>query len=98
VVTEALTNVRRHAPSATEVSVSARTEADDLVVEVRNDGVPEVPLPSPGGFGITGMAERMAMLGGSLTAEREAGSCWRVTARLPLGAEDAPFTALPRGI
>lgn len=98
IVTEALTNVRRHAPAATEVSVSARTEVDDLVLEVRNDGVPATPLSSPGGFGIVGMTERIAMLGGSLRADREEGSRWRVTARLPLGAEDAPFGALPRGI
>jgi signal transduction histidine kinase len=98
VVTEALTNVRRHAPSASEVSVTATTDADDLLLEVRNDGVPATPLPSPGGFGIIGMTERIAMLGGSLTAGREAGSRWRVAARLPLGAEDAPFGSLPRGI
>ncbi|WP_230862449.1 sensor histidine kinase [Amycolatopsis camponoti] len=98
VVTEALTNVRRHAPAATEVSVSARVEVDDLVLEVRNNGVPANPLPSPGGFGIIGMTERLAMLGGELTAGREAGSCWRVSARLPLGAEDAPFESLSRGI
>lgn len=98
VVTEALTNVRRHAPEATDVSVSAHVEGEDLVLRVRNDAVPAVPLPSPGGFGIVGMAERVAMLGGSLTAEREAGSCWRVEVRLPLGAEDAPFGSLPQGI
>jgi signal transduction histidine kinase len=98
VVTEALTNVRRHAPAATEVTVSARVEADELVLEVRNDGVPASPLPSPGGFGIIGMTERLAMLGGELTAGREAGSRWRVAARLPLGGEDTPFETLPRGI
>lgn len=98
VVTEALTNVRRHAPAATEVAVSARVEADELALEIRNDGVPATPLPSPGGFGIIGMTERLAMLGGTLTAGPEAGSRWRVAARLPLGGEDAPFDALPRGI
>jgi signal transduction histidine kinase len=98
VVTEAVTNVRRHAPSATEVSVSARTDADDLVLEVRNNGVPAIPLSSPGGFGIIGMTERIALLGGSLTAGREPGSHWRVTARLPLGPEDTPFSALPKGL
>ncbi|MFF1612066.1 sensor histidine kinase [Amycolatopsis sp. NPDC058278] len=98
VVTEALTNARRHAPAATEVAVSARVEADELVLEIRNDGVPATPLPSPGGFGIIGMTERLAMLGGTLTAGPEAGSRWRVAARLPLGGEDAPFDALPRGI
>ncbi|WP_233226324.1 sensor histidine kinase [Amycolatopsis sp. CA-126428] len=98
VVTEALTNVRRHAPAATEVAVSARVEADELVLEVRNNGVPATPLPSPGGFGIIGMTERLAVLGGDLTAGREAGSSWRVAARLPLGGEDTPFDTLPRGI
>ncbi|WP_410672293.1 sensor histidine kinase [Amycolatopsis sp. cmx-4-68] len=98
VVTEALTNVRRHAPSATDVSVAARTDADDLVIEVHNNGVPAIPLSSPGGFGIVGMTERIAMLGGTLTAEPEPGSSWRVTARLPLGPEDAPFSALPKGL
>ncbi|MFJ9779398.1 sensor histidine kinase [Amycolatopsis sp. NPDC101161] len=98
VVTEALTNVRRHAPAATEVAVSARVEADELALDIRNDGVPATPLPSPGGFGIVGMTERLAMLGGTLTAGPEAGSRWRVAARLPLGGEDAPFDALPRGI
>ncbi|MFI5586333.1 hypothetical protein ACIA5G_14925 [Amycolatopsis sp. NPDC051758] len=97
-MTEALTNVRRHLPEATEVSVSARIVADDLVLGVRNDGVPASPLPSPGEFGIIGMAERLAMLGGSLTAGRESGSRWRVEARLPLGAEGTRFGSLPRRI
>jgi signal transduction histidine kinase len=98
VVTEAVTNVRRHAPAATMLTVSARTDADDLVIEVRNNGVPAVPLLSPGGFGIIGMTERIAMFGGSLTAEQEPGACWRVIARLPLGPEDVPFSELPKGL
>ncbi|WP_244210859.1 sensor histidine kinase [Amycolatopsis kentuckyensis] len=96
VVTEALTNARRHAPAATEVVVAARVEADDLVLEVRNDGA--TATAAPGGFGIIGMTERLAMLGGSLTAGPEPGARWRVAARLPLAGEDAPFDALPRGL
>ncbi|WP_103349602.1 sensor histidine kinase [Amycolatopsis sp. CA-128772] len=98
VVTEALTNARRHAPAATEVVVSVRVEADDLVLEVGNDGVPAASRAAPGGFGIIGMTERLAMLGGSLTAGPEPGARWTVTARIPLGGEDAPFDALPRGL
>ncbi|UJW29600.1 histidine kinase [Saccharothrix sp. AJ9571] len=98
VVLEALTNVRRHAPDATEVSVSARTEADELVLEVRNNGVPAPPGPSPGGFGIIGMTERITMLGGSLAAGAEPDRRWLVTARLPLGAEELPFSSLSQGI
>ncbi|MGV9361803.1 sensor histidine kinase [Amycolatopsis sp. NPDC003731] len=98
VVTEALTNARRHAPGATEVVVSVRVEADELVLEVRNDGVAAPVRAAPGGFGIIGMTERLTMLGGSLTAGPEPGARWRVAARLPLAGEDAPFDALPRGL
>lgn len=98
VVTEALTNARRHAPAATEVVVSVRVETGDLVLEVGNDGVPANPRSAPGGFGIIGMTERLEMLGGSLTAGPGPGARWTVTARLPLGGEDTPFDALPRGL
>ncbi|MEV4049880.1 histidine kinase [Amycolatopsis sp. NPDC049688] len=98
VVTEALANARRHAPAATEVIVSARVEADDLVLEVSNDGVAAPARAAAGGFGIIGMTERLAMLGGSLTAGPAPGARWTVTARLPLAGEDAPFDALPRGL
>ena len=88
VVLEALTNVRRHAPGATEISVTARAEADDLVLEVRNDGVPASPVSAPGGFGIIGMTERITVLGGSLRAgpapARGGGGPMR--ARTPAGA------------
>ncbi|WP_410595580.1 sensor histidine kinase [Amycolatopsis sp. lyj-23] len=96
VVTEALTNARRHA-AASEVVVSARVEADDLVLEVRNDGVPATSRSASEGFGVIGMAERLAMLGGSLTAGPADGARWVVVARLPLGGEDSPFKAFPRG-
>ncbi|EOD63733.1 sensor histidine kinase, partial [Amycolatopsis vancoresmycina] len=98
VVTEALTNARRHAPAATEVVVSVRVETDELVLEVANDGLPANPRSAPGGFGIIGMAERLEMLGGSLTAGPGPGARWTVAARLPLGGEDTPFDALPRGL
>lgn len=86
-VQESLTNVRKHAPgAATLVNVSA--DDDGLLVEVRNDP-PARPadctsLPS-GGFGLTGLAERAKMLGGSVESAPTSDGGFRVTARYPVG-------------
>ncbi len=87
VVQEALTNVRRHAPGAAHVEVDLRLRDQALQVSVRNDGVPP-PSPGPrgpGGFGLVGMAERVAALDGALTAGPTGPGVWTVAARLPLG-------------
>ncbi|HWO62510.1 MAG TPA: histidine kinase [Umezawaea sp.] len=86
IVLESMTNVRRHAPNATEVTVSASTADGHLVLEIRNDGVEGVR--GGGGYGLVGMAERATALGGSLDAGPEPGHRWRTTARLPLRAEE----------
>lgn len=85
VVQEALTNVRRHAPGAAAVEVDLRIRDGALHVAVRNDGVPPPGPRTPGGFGLVGMAERVAALDGELTAGPTAPGVWTVAARLPLG-------------
>lgn len=85
VVLEALTNVRKHAPGAT-ATVLVRSEDGTLSVEVRNERPRHeaTSLPS-GGYGLTGLAERARLLGGSLeTCSTEDGG-FRVRARYPLG-------------
>ena len=84
VVQEALTNVRRHAPGAAAVEIDLRILAGALHVTVRNDGVPPPGPRTPGGFGLVGMAERVAALDGALTAGPTAPGVWTVAARLPL--------------
>ena len=64
--------------------------ADELVVQVDDDG-PGVPAGSaPAGKGIVGMRERVHALGGSLeVGTRASGPAhrgFRVRARIPLGA------------
>ncbi|WP_141956631.1 sensor histidine kinase [Actinoallomurus bryophytorum] len=87
VVLEALTNVRRHAPEATEARVTARVQhdpaADVLVLEISNDGVRGEPGGGTG-YGLIGMTERVTALGGTLRAGAESGRQWRITVRLPL--------------
>ncbi|NUT46691.1 MAG: sensor histidine kinase [Saccharothrix sp.] len=69
-VQEALTNVRKHACGA-PTSVLVAVDADQLVVEVRNEApegaVDAGALPS-GGHGLVGLRERAALLDGELEA------------------------------
>jgi signal transduction histidine kinase len=93
IVQEALTNARRHAPGAV-VEVELRFDADALSVLVRDDGpgATEHGPTHPGGHGILGMHERVAMVGGSLrvgSGEPGSGTGFAVEARLPI-AEPAP--------
>ena len=84
VIMESVTNARRHAPQARELVVDVHVDGDWLVVEVVNDGVRSAPAGDRG-YGLVGMAERVAALGGSLLAGAAPGQRWRVSARLPLG-------------
>lgn len=84
-VQECLTNVRKHAPGATAfVTVSGRQ--DELCVQVRN-AAPEHPsgeLPTGGGYGLAGLAERARLLGGSFETGQAEDGGFRVSARYPL--------------
>lgn len=63
---EALTNVRRHA-DATVVRVRAALDGDRLVIEVRDNGLGfDAEAVGPGTYGLAGMRERAALIGGTL--------------------------------
>jgi signal transduction histidine kinase len=87
-VLESLTNVRRHAGDATRIIVRAGTEnrPSTLILEIINDGVTPASgeLSTAARYGLAGMRERVAALGGTLHAGPESGRGWRVTARIPL--------------
>jgi two-component system, NarL family, sensor kinase len=65
IVTEALTNVRKHA-HATDVEVSLTAHQNGLRVEVADNGRGFNPRTRTTGFGLMGMRERAQMLGGRL--------------------------------
>ncbi|MFF2121446.1 sensor histidine kinase [Kitasatospora sp. NPDC058184] len=89
VVLEALTNIRRHAPQATEVTVRVAPGTDGAVeLTVTDDGGPSRrPLlrrrPGAGGTGLAGLTARAAAHGGSLTAGPGTPAGWRVSCSLP---------------
>ena len=86
IVQESLTNVLRHADAASaDVRVQAGQEI--LEIEITDDGF-ATSSKDEGGFGLRGMTERAAALGGNLQAGPRPGGGWSVKARLPLDAAE----------
>ena len=82
VIAEALANVARHA-RASHAEVTARLAGCQLVVEITDDGIGGAP--AYGGSGLTGLADRVAALGGRLTVTSPPGHGTRIRAELPCG-------------
>ena len=86
IVQEALTNVLKHA-AAHRVQVSLCCRGRCLDIDVTDDGT-SAPAPSPGGFGLAGMRERVSVYGGTVQAGHRDGGGFKVHARLPVEAGD----------
>ncbi|MEU8718493.1 histidine kinase [Streptomyces sp. NPDC048663] len=112
VVREALTNVRKHASRAKTVTVDVRldgsTESPAVLLSVTDDGPQaagraDEPPPASrvprSGYGLVGLSERAAMVGGTVTAGTRAGVGWIVEARIPfpgpLPLPEADRTTVP---
>ncbi|MFJ9199299.1 sensor histidine kinase [Streptomyces flaveolus] len=88
IVQEALSNVLRHAPGA-RARVHLTHLAAGLRVDVSNTRPTRAPAPSQGaGHGLLGMRERVAMLDGTLKAERLPDGGYQVAAFLPADGPD----------
>ncbi|MFD0355370.1 sensor histidine kinase [Streptomyces sp. NPDC127110] len=101
VVREALTNVHRYAPSA-HVTVGVAHAGAAVRITVRNGAPPGPPVPAGSlgtGRGLTGLRERVELLGGSFDAAPLPSGGFLVDAALPAEPGDAvvPHTAGPRG-
>ena len=82
VVQEGLTNVIRHAAkAATEVTL--KRSHDDVIIEVADHGAGIGAGAPAGGNGLTGMRERVAACGGSVTAGPSLSTGFVVRATLP---------------
>jgi signal transduction histidine kinase len=87
IVQESLSNAGQHAPGA-PITVSIDHDRGAVLLRVANGpgGHPVPPGNQPGtGHGLTGMHERVALLGGSLTAGPAPDGGFVVSAVLPLG-------------
>src|SRR5918995_39267 len=89
-VQEALTNVAKHAQAE---AIHVRVVEDDaeraVLVEVHDDGRGFNPGDASEGFGLLGMRERVAAVGGSVAVESSPGEGTRLCARLPVARRDA---------
>jgi signal transduction histidine kinase len=91
IVQEALSNAARYAPGA-HVRVSVHYGRQRLRVLIADDGaVPPLVSQGGGGHGLVGMRERVAMLGGSLSAGSHERGGFEVVADLPY--DDVPGQA-----
>ncbi|MDT0164163.1 histidine kinase [Actinotalea sp. AC32] len=81
---EAVTNARRHARGARAVDVVVRVDDDAVRLRVHDDGGPVPPSRRGDGWGVAGMGERAALLGGRCDAGPDPAGGWSVTATLPL--------------
>lgn len=88
-VAELLTNAHRHGGDG-PVHVSLSSDPERIGLEVRNSRGPAGRSPRPtGGRGLAGIAERAALLGGTLQAGPDGGD-WLVRLDLPLLKEGPP--------
>ena len=109
IVQESLTNVIRHAGPAT-ATVVISYDGVGLQIEVTDTGIGVGPGPLPlaggtagtgrtagtgGGYGLTGMRERAAAVGGTIQAGPGPGGGFRVIARLPAPPQPGGWPAPP---
>jgi signal transduction histidine kinase len=94
IVQESVTNAMRHAVDATEVVVRVTGEPQRVRVTVRDNGARAGK--GRGGYGLAGLRERAALLGGELRAGPGADQGWCVEAELPRGRADSGVHPRPR--
>jgi signal transduction histidine kinase len=92
IVQEALTNTVKHGGKA-NARVTVHYTTDTLEIEVIDDGrgaaAPLLSIGVPGGHGLIGMKERVALFGGHLSVGPVLTGGYRVFARLPIEPDDS---------
>lgn len=92
VIQEACGNILRHA-SASSATLRMERRGPELLLSISDNGRgfdvrnSQTPGPQPGGFGLTGMRERVAILGGQLDVQSSAGRGTTLLIKLPIHSE-----------
>ncbi|MFE5333227.1 sensor histidine kinase [Embleya sp. NPDC056575] len=94
IVQESVTNAMRHAADATEVVVRVTAERHTVRVSVRDNG--RHTGRGRAGYGLAGLHERAALLGGKLQAGPGPEQGWHVEAELPRGRTESGAHPRPR--
>ncbi|GAA3874931.1 hypothetical protein GCM10022227_35830 [Streptomyces sedi] len=93
-VQEGLTNARKHAGDA-PVAVRLDHGPPATVVEITNGPGAAPATAAPSGFGLVGLRERVAALGGGLEAGPDDTGGWRLAARVPHPTHSEPAVPGP---
>ena len=83
IVQESLTNIVKHA-RAQRVSIALTRMEGSVKAVVEDDGQGFDPAATDGGFGLVGMGERLALLGGRLRIESSPGAGTTIAADVPV--------------
>ena len=88
IVQEAVTNVVKHS-AATEAAVVIKKRSAAVLLSIRDNGhgfdpAKTSPQPRDLGYGLTGITERVRILGGTLTMDSRPGGGTSVTVEVPL--------------
>ncbi len=97
---EALTNIRKHA-QASKVLMRLRYENEEMELVILDNGkeLPDAERKRTGGFGLIGLRERMALLGGKVSYGLAEQGGFRVSVRIPVpspvqSSQDSEMPAL----
>lgn len=95
VVMESLTNVRKHAPEARQVTVTLTVLSRTAELDIVNDR-PGPGAPARSGYGLLGLEERVTAEGGTFRAGPDGRGEWRVSARIPFESVEGrvPFESV----
>jgi two-component system, NarL family, sensor histidine kinase DevS len=96
-VQEALNNAAKHS-HAGRAELTVRADGHRIKIVVRDDGVGFEPSLVREGFGLVGMRERAALVGGTFDVESTSGAGTTVTAEVPLitARDEAQTSISPR--
>jgi signal transduction histidine kinase len=88
IVQEGLTNALKHA-HASQAEVHIRYAADELRIQVSDDGDGAAAATDGLGHGLVGVRERVKLYGGEMTAAAANGGGFQLTTSLPLSGSRA---------
>ncbi|MFC7717215.1 sensor histidine kinase [Nonomuraea recticatena] len=88
VIQEGLTNVIKHAGATAAADMMLAWRPDGLHITITNDG--DGPPAEEAGVGLTGMRERLSMVGGTLEAGRRPGAGFELSATVPYEPRSLP--------
>lgn len=83
IVQESATNILKHARHGARCSIVVRLDPTEVVIMITNNRIKPHDPSRSSGYGLTGLRERVAAVGGSYTAGQQ-GDKWVVEAHIPV--------------